>query len=66
LNGTGFILAIFSPDQPNPLQQTLLITSCDLEPTSWEYAPAKHHDTGALLAWLVTWAIVTVRDRSGR
>jgi len=33
--------------------------SCDLEPISWEYAPVKHHDTGVLLAWLVTVAIVS-------
>jgi hypothetical protein len=37
-----------------------------LEPISWEYAPVKHHDTGVLLAWLVTVAISTVRDRIGR
>ena len=37
--------------------------SCDLEPISWEYAPMKHHDTGVLLAWLVTRAIVALRDR---
>jgi hypothetical protein len=24
-----------------------------LEPTFWEYAPVKHHDTSVLLAWLV-------------
>jgi len=30
-----------------------------LEPISWEYAPVKHHDTGVLLAWLVTVAIVS-------
>jgi len=37
-----------------------------LEPICCEYAPVKHHDTGVLLAWLVTLAIVTARDRIGR
>jgi hypothetical protein len=47
--------------QPNPTTTDAAIASCDLEPISWEYAPAKQ-----LLAWLVTMAIVTVRDYLGR
>jgi hypothetical protein len=61
-------LAIFSGGvgQPNPTTTDTAIASCDLEPISWEYAPVKHHDTGVLLAWLVTVAISTVRDRISR
>jgi hypothetical protein len=33
---------------------------------SWENAPVKHHDTGVLLASVVTVAISTARDRTGR
>jgi hypothetical protein len=43
------------------MQSSARITSCDLEPTSWESAPMKRHDTSFMLAWLVTVAIVTVR-----
>jgi hypothetical protein len=61
-NGTGFMLAIFSAES-EPTTTNTAITSCDLEPISWEYVPMKHHDTGVLL---LTWAICAVRDRIGR
>jgi hypothetical protein len=49
-----------------PATTDAAIASCDLEPTSWEYAPVKQHDTGVPLACLVMVAIVTVQDRLGR
>jgi hypothetical protein len=49
--------------QPNPTTTDAAIASCDLEPISWEYALVKDHDTGVLLAWLVTAAIVSPSGR---